>query len=270
MTSGHDRSWTDPAMRGRGGGADSRTILQATLLCAVFLGGIWLSRQYDLNVSVEPVARAAAASADAYVPDWTRTEGPHLVLLFAGSSSCRWSTDPELPDAVESLKLQLAQYAGERAMAFRAIGVSVDWDTARGLEHLATFGRFDEVATGGNWANSALLDHVWERGYTMATPGVFVYLREVGVEADRESDALASMRRARDELLLVRTGLDEIQQLVELGPERFLPGLANTSPGAGGASQGRRLLTGSLPLRPLPSPASEGTQEGAMVDRRSR
>lgn len=212
-----------PVPLGCGGGW--RTASSWLVVVAVFLSGIWLSRHYDLSVSLDAVVPAAAASEDSYRPGYTRTEGPHLVFLFVGSSRCRWSTDPELPGAVEALKLELAAYAGERDLAFRALGVSVDWVPSKGLDHLATFGAFDEVSVGVNWANSTLLHHVWERGLGLATPAVLVYRHELQVEGDSLSGAVVHMARADEQLLLSRTGFDEILRLAELGPDEFLSGI---------------------------------------------
>lgn len=145
------------------------------------------------------------------------------MLLFVGSSTCPWSTHPDLPEAVEALKVRLAAYAQERGLTFRAIAVSVDWVTENGVQYLGTLGAFDEIAVGGNWANSVLLDHVWERGGRASTPSVFIYSRRVVQEAD--SVLLEGLGREAEALLVSRSGLPDIRTLAELGPDRFLAGV---------------------------------------------
>lgn len=152
-------------------------------LVVIFLTGIWLSQRYELNVSLARVSPDTSAIHQ-YRPEYRRAAGPQLVLLFVGSSSCRGSNDPELPPLIGSLKADLADYAAERDMGFETYGVAVDWATDEGIQHLASFGEFDEVAVGNNWMNSILLDYVWELDQPLATPAVFVYQQQPQVDAD--------------------------------------------------------------------------------------
>lgn len=208
-------------MRASTGRAMRRFGVQGLALAVVFSSGLWVSNRYDVSVA-RAETEEVGEGAIVYQPTYRRSVGPQLALLFVGSSTCPWSTDPDLVPVLEALKRQLADYSESRGLGFRALAVSVDWVPERGLDYLASLGAFDEIAVGGNWANSVLLDHVWERGASVVTPAVFLYYRELVQEAD--SALLAGMERRDEKLLTFRNGLQEIRALVDLGPERFLAG----------------------------------------------
>ena len=73
------------------------------------------------------------------------------MLVYIGSSSCGFSNVPEMPDLVERAKLSVQQQALDKGLAFSTVGVSIDWATNRGINHLEKFGMFDEVITGRSW-----------------------------------------------------------------------------------------------------------------------
>jgi hypothetical protein len=185
----------------------------------MFLFGGWLSRHYELSISLESTSSSDMAEGR-YEPHYRQVDGPQLVLLFVGSSTCLWSNDSRLPEALETLKVQLSEHARKHGLQFRAIGVSVDWRSDDGVQYLAGLGAFDEISIGSNWTNSTLLDYVWERGGIVATPAVFVYRHELLMQGD--SAGIQQMRRDAGELMLFRTGLPEILALTELGPDRYL------------------------------------------------
>lgn len=189
------------------------------LLAAVFGVGLWLSLTHDLTVRLERVAVAGPAGV-VYEPLYRQAQGPEIVLVFVGSSRCAWSNDQDLPPALEALKVRLAQHAREAGLAFRALGVAADWGSERGVAYLTAFGAFDEISTGSNWTNSALLDHVWEAGVTVATPAVFVYQQVL--EIDSDSVSIRGMSRKERRLLAYRTGLPAIRALAEADPAAFL------------------------------------------------
>ena len=148
--------------------------------------------------------------------------GPELVFVYVGSSSCTWSTDPALPPALERLKVDLAEFARERAWGFRATGIAVDWQTAQGVGYLDDFGLFDEISVGYNWQNSTLVKYAWDEGIHPATPAVLIYTQELVLEGG-DLDPMRIAEEGRT-LLLHRTGLEAIRTLAEIGPQRFLSG----------------------------------------------
>ena len=148
--------------------------------------------------------------------------GPELVLVYVGSSSCTSSKDPELPPAVERLKVDLAMFAQDRQWGFRATGIAVDWRTAQGVSYLDDFGTFDEISVGYNWQNSTVVKYAWDEGIHPATPAVLIYTQELVLEGG-DLDPMRIAEEGRT-LLLHRTGLESIRALAEVGPQRFLSG----------------------------------------------
>lgn len=69
-------------------------------------------------------------------------------------------------------------------VAFKAIGLSLDWKPEDGLSHLQKFGRFDEIVIGDNLTNSMALDYFWSQGNPSDTPAVTLYELSVQVTQD--------------------------------------------------------------------------------------
>ena len=82
-------------------------------------------------------------------------------MVYIGSSSCPWSSVPELPETVDRLKLELQAEAEARGWGFSAIGVARDGVVANGLAHLEKFGDFDEIMSGRSWANIGIGKYVY-------------------------------------------------------------------------------------------------------------
>ncbi len=138
-----------PPPRGRSASHAVRWAFSVLLLALFFTSGLWLSQRYNLRIALEPAPWVVGErEGDRYRPAYTRQEGPHLVLAFVGSSRCHWSNVPELPAAIEELKLALARLADEQGLAFKAVGIAVDWMPEQGMEYLSRFGKFDEVSVG--------------------------------------------------------------------------------------------------------------------------
>jgi len=184
-----------------------------------FFGGFWLSRHFSLTVSLNPFVPPETLEGR-YQPVYRQDEGTQLVLLFVGSSSCPWSNDPVLPQAIETLKLRLAEFSHAHGFGFRAIGVAKDWNLESGVRHLTRFGAFDEVSIGSNWTNTVLLDHLWERGITASTPSISLFRQDLVLRGD--SLGVSSLFREERALLLVRRGLSEILALAGREPVSYL------------------------------------------------
>jgi hypothetical protein len=194
----------------------------ATVFAMLILVGIgaWLATRYDLSISLEPVAVAGAATGGSYQPAYQRIEGPQLVLLFVGSSTCSASADPALPDLIERLKLRVAEYADRNGLTFWASAIAADWLPAQGLRFLEPFGSFDEVTVGGNWMGHGLVRQTWDHGLQPATPGVYILKRELVVEEG--SLHLARLGLDDEHLLIHRQGVPDLRALAELPVERYL------------------------------------------------
>jgi len=81
------------------------------------------------------------------------TETREIVAVFTTMASCCQTLVPSLKGPLDSMRMMLAAEAARRGAEFKIVGVSLDWEPEVGWEHLKQFGRFDEVAVGGNWWN---------------------------------------------------------------------------------------------------------------------
>lgn len=181
----------------------------------LFTVGIAISHRFQISVDIMPVVRAADEDTR-YHPPYALEPGEQLVMVYIGSSACGWSNDPALPGVVEKLKVRLADNARERGLSFKAVGVSIDWSTEAGIDHLKRFGRFDEVATGYNWAGTHALRYLWS-GYTprVATPTLLIYRRQLqGPDVDSGQAWYGELDL---EILTAKVGLHEILEWAE-GP----------------------------------------------------
>ena len=116
-----------------------------------------------------------AAVSDRYVPSYTSRQGREIVMVYIGSSACDFANLPEVPELVERTKLALQQQAVAKGFGFSVIGLSVDWDTDNGLQHLSQFGRFDEILTGRKWQGMG--PRLLGLPELAATPQVLVIIR---------------------------------------------------------------------------------------------
>jgi hypothetical protein len=192
---------------------------------AILLFGVGaaFSNQYTLRVDLERRAGSLGGHSG-YRPSHQLEVGEQLVLVYVGSSTCFWSNQPELADAVKEAKARVAEDAEARGWSFQAHGVALDWSTERGIEHLSGLGSFDEVSAGSNWGNSFALNHLWpDPSELPSTPMVVVY-RRTFVAPRSEEDEMTYAERGRV-LLEAKRGLPEITEwahagapLSELGP----------------------------------------------------
>lgn len=85
--------------------------------------------------------------------------GPdQLILFYFGSSDCPWSTQPEMPDLVQKAQGGVRAAADAHGLGFMSIGVAVDRSAKEGLSFLERIADFDQVASGGGYANILLTD----------------------------------------------------------------------------------------------------------------
>jgi hypothetical protein len=106
-------------------------------------------------------------------------EGTELVFVYVGRASCSWCRRPEVVETVQEGFTAVRAYADRLGWHFTSIGVAIDPDHRRGLDHLRTVGDFDEIASGGGWGSSAAHDALWRWGKGPAgTPTVVVIARQ--------------------------------------------------------------------------------------------
>ncbi|MGI9174713.1 MAG: TlpA family protein disulfide reductase [Rhodothermales bacterium] len=137
------------------------------------------------------LALALPATAQDYLPAYERDphfnigSGTELVLVYFGGSTCGPCQADEFKAALDRAKVLLAERAEQEGKAFAAIGVAVDQSVEDGLAFLNASGRFDELAVGRNWFNSASLAHLWRpEGLAkrrVGLPSVVVFEREMSM-----------------------------------------------------------------------------------------
>ena len=127
------------------------------------------------------------------------------MLVYFGGSTCGPCQSDAFKADLDQAKRLLVERAEEEGKAFAAIGVAVDHSVEDGLAFLSESGRFDELAVGRNWFNSASLAH-----RAGALPTVMVFEREMSFEG---SDITASEPRYLAELV----GSDELAGWVAAG-----------------------------------------------------
>lgn len=151
--------------------------------------------------------------ANRYIPSQQINDGPELVLVYIGSSTCGFANSAELPELVQDVKEVLHRKAMENDIAFSAIGLSIDWDTDRGVQHLAKFGAFDEIITGRKWQGMGSRQFAKIiRSNQLVTPQVIVIMHTVRVPMD------GGPIHIFDEKVLVRkAGFQHISAWLERG-----------------------------------------------------
>lgn len=133
------------------------------IIGAFFLGS---SGWFPGTPSIE-IHWPAESSTSGYIPSYKDTLAPEMVMVYIGSSTCGYCNDSEFPAQIEAIKLGLQNKASEREWHFSVTGVSIDWSTSEGIEHLGKFGLFDEVMTGRKWTG------VGAHLYLSQMPGIY-------------------------------------------------------------------------------------------------
>jgi len=157
------------------------------------------------------ITTVLGAQDSAYTPSFEMPEGPQLVAIYVGSSTCGPCQSPELKAAIEQAKRGLRKQATTARLSFAAIGVALDWSVEEGYNFLRKSGEFDEIVTGSNWINLGALRYIWAD--STATPGLpqLVVLRRT-IETGAARIAINNER-----ILLRLLGDSEIEAWVRRG-----------------------------------------------------
>jgi hypothetical protein len=196
-----------------------RRLGHVAFLFAGFLsvsGGFLLSYTGIVEVPRFRVELEVPRPTREYLPSYSATNGPEIVLIYIGSSSCPPSNDPNLFQAIDEIKIELRDRALAMDMGFTTLGISKDWNIESGYRHLSRSGPFDEIMTGRNWIGSGLIHYLWQGlPGVAATPQIVVIRRELRV---RDHSVADSRYGLDDETLLIRkVGLEEILTWKSLG-----------------------------------------------------
>lgn len=182
-----------------------RTALFGSFLLVCFGGAVILARTgASPSVRLRLPWYLATSDQKQVVP------GKEIALVFIGAPTCAFSNAIDLPEIVEHAKRAVREEAARRGVGFASIGVSQSSSARLGIEHLAKFGNFDEVASGRAWYNQVLLKYVYRSFIGPATTPQLVVLER--------TTAPESHPGIYDERVLLRqVGLGAIRQWVERG-----------------------------------------------------
>ena len=129
------------------------------------------------------IARRPSSSGSLPLP----TAGSFVreVAVFLGSNECYACRIAGVGDRVRFMLDSLRRDAAVRQVPFSALGIAVDGAPLDGVKWLQQYGRFEEVAVGGNWYNTAVLRFVWSNPQTTAGIPQIIVLRQ-NVVVDKE------------------------------------------------------------------------------------
>ena len=180
----------------------------------VAFGAIWLARRPA--PAMLAVGQESERLADtAAVLD--------LVGVYVGSSACRWCRSPasirSVHAALDSIRARGARY-GARVVL---MGIDLDPEPGRELDHLNSVGKFHQVALGGGPLAEAVRPLFWgELGGPPVTPQFVLFVRRQH-RAGSASGAL-SVSADAPALLTRKAGVPELERWVRDGvPISTLP-----------------------------------------------
>lgn len=153
----------------------------ATLWVLLALVGVVIGLLGRVPVPVVDVQWLIPAKRqDEYAPRTERRPDNELLFVYIGSSTCGPSNSDDVRESVHYAKRQLSELAEADTVAFAAIGIATDLDSANGLAHLRTLGLWDEVVSGRSWRNAGSEKYVYrDMPGVAATPQVVIVLRSV-------------------------------------------------------------------------------------------
>jgi hypothetical protein len=87
-------------------------------------------------------------------------EGEMTVAVLIVSPECSASEAAAVRQGWQSLVAALTDLSASEGVRFHSVGVSIDTRPEWAVAELGRFGKFDEVASGGGWYNTAALSYM--------------------------------------------------------------------------------------------------------------
>lgn len=115
----------------------------------------------ETTSSAPPPRPPRVAIADTLARAEYGTELTEVMLTYLGSSTCGWSTNPQLVPALRSALDSVVTEAARRGALATTIGIDIDPQPGHPDAHLRTFGLFDQIVAGGGFMNIAALGPHW-------------------------------------------------------------------------------------------------------------
>jgi hypothetical protein len=104
--------------------------------------------------------------------------GPQLLVVYFGSPTCGYCTQPAFKAALRHLGPLLEGQATASGRRLHLAAVAVEWDALAGVEYLRELGRFDEVIAGAKWLNTVVAQRLFSIGRP-SVPTILLYERTI-------------------------------------------------------------------------------------------
>jgi hypothetical protein len=150
------------------------------------------------------------AAGQGYQPSYENPDGSEIVAVYLTASTCGPCIGPEMPELIDSVKVQLKRQAEARGQRFRAVFVGIDWEPENSIALAMRDGSWDELVVGRNWFNLGAEHYIWgDPNTTPAMPQFVVFEQSITTDGGIEFG---------ERLVLVRVmGPDGLAAWVENG-----------------------------------------------------
>ena len=123
-------------------------VVPAVIFCVAVAGGLGLGRAF---LGGKPDKETAGRHLH-------RRQPVEIVLVYTGSPTCSYSTDPRVREAVGIVQDRLEEWARQHYAGFSSIGIEAARLPADGYAHLRQIADFSEISVGAGWTN---LGFIW-------------------------------------------------------------------------------------------------------------
>jgi len=150
------------------------------------------------------------AAGQEYQPSYENPSGSEIVAVYLTARACGPCIGPEMPELIDSVKVQLKRQADARGQRFRAVFVGMDWDPEDSITLARRDGSWDELVVGRNWFNLGAEQYIWgDPDTTPAMPQFIV------IEQDITTDG--GIKFGERHVLVRVMGPDQLGAWVEKG-----------------------------------------------------
>lgn len=112
-----------------------------------------------------------------YTPNYDNDNIQEIILIYIGSSRCKFSNSKKLYKSVDAIKSLINDKATKNNVGFTTIGIAAELHPTSGINHLNNFGYFDEVISGNGWSNNGIIKYAGEMGVEASTPQIILTYR---------------------------------------------------------------------------------------------
>jgi len=156
------------------------------------------------------LASPSQAAGQGYQPSYENPDGSEIVAVYLTASTCGPCIGPEMPELIDSVKVQLNRQAQTRGQQFRAVFVGTDWEPEKSIALAKRDGSWDELVVGRNWFNLGAEHYIWgDPNTTPAMPQFVVFEQSITTDG--------GIKFGERHVLVRVMGPDELAAWVEKG-----------------------------------------------------